>query len=142
MDHASKVPPPVYSPYVVANAILHAAENRTRDLVIGGSGASFISLVRLMPHAADKLLDKMFFLSAVDRTRPPREDEALHKPGDGGHVLGDQKGYMMKSSAYTQVRKHPAATLALGAATLAALIAARHRRNGTLDALRAYLHRD
>jgi short-subunit dehydrogenase len=137
MAHASKVPPPVYSPYVVADAMLHAAEHPTRDLVVGGSGASLISLVHLLPRAADRLLEKMFFLTAVDKDRPPRENEALHQPGDGGQVLGDQKGYMMKSSAYTEARKHPVATLALGAATVAAWVASRQRRNGGGRGLRS-----
>lgn len=138
MEHASKVPPPVYSPYVVADAMLHAAEHPTRDLVIGGSGASLISLVQLVPRAADKLLEKMFFLTAMDKERPPREKEALHQAGEGGDVLGDQKGYMMKSSAYTEARKHPGVTLAIGAATVAAFIASRQRRNGKAGALRSY----
>jgi short-subunit dehydrogenase len=137
LEHASKVPPPVYSPYVVADAMLHAAEHPTRDLVVGGSGASLISLVNLLPRAADRVLEKMFYLTAVDKDRPPRENEALHKAGDGGQVLGDQKGYMMKSSAYTEARKHPIATLALGAATVAAWVAARQRRNAGARGLRS-----
>jgi short-subunit dehydrogenase len=136
MEHASKVPPPVYSPYVVADTMLHAAAHPTRDLVVGGSGASLISLVNLLPRAADRVLEKMFYLTAVDKDRPPRENEALHKAGDGGQVLGDQKGYMMKSSAYTEARKHPVATLALGAATVAAWAVARQRRNGGNRGLR------
>lgn len=132
MKHASKVPPPVYSPYIVASAMLHAAEHPTRDLVIGGSGASLISLVHLFPRAADFLLEKMFYLTAVDRNRLPRESEALHKPGDGGHVLGDQDGYTLKTSAYTEAKKHPATAIALGVATVAAVMAARQHGNGRM----------
>ena len=94
----------------------------------------------LLPRAADRLLEKMFFLTAVDRNRPPRETEALHKPGDGGQVMGDQKGYTMKTSAYTEAKKHPAATLAIGAATVAALIASRQARQRRSDALSAFRH--
>lgn len=130
MDRASKVPPPVYSPCTVANAMLHAAEHPTRELVIGGSGASLIGMVRLLPRMADLLLEKMFFLTAVDRNRPPRESQALHHHGDGGSVFGDQEGYMLKTSAYTEAAKHPKAALAVGVAVAVGLLALRQQRSG------------
>lgn len=140
MDGASKVPPPVYSPYVVANAMLHAAEHRTRDLVVGGAGASLISLLRFWPRGADRVIEKMFFLTAVDRKRPPRESEALHRPGEGGRVVGDQQGYTLKSSAYTEAKKHPAAAWTIGLTTAAAVLLALQYRNGTAGRFRSYLN--
>ncbi len=125
MSHASQVPPPVYSPKVVASAMLHAAEHPTRELVIGGSGASLISFARFLPRVADRVLEKMFFKTAVDRDRPPRETGALHEAGDGGRTRGDQKGYTLKTSAYTSAKKHPKTTLGIGLATVAAVVAAR-----------------
>lgn len=131
MDHASQVPPPVYSPQTVARAMLHAAERPTRELVIGGSGRSLIALVQWLPRLADRILSFMFFKTAVDRDRPPRETEALHKAGDGGKMLGDQQGLMMKHSTYTAAKSHPKATLGIGLATVAALVAARElSKNG------------
>ena len=142
LQHASQVPPPVYSPKVVASAMLHAAENPTRELVVGGSGRSLIALVQFLPRVADRLLETMFFKTAVDRSRPPRETEALHKPGDGGHTLGDQEGYMLKTSAYTAARKHPGTTIGIGLATVAAVVAARElAKNGGAERIAKRLQR-
>ncbi len=125
MKHASQVPPPVYSPKVVASAMLHAAEHPTRELIIGGSGATLISFARFLPRIADRVLEKMFFKTAVDRGRPPGDTEALHEAGGGGRTRGDQEGYTLKTSAYTSAKKHPGAALGIGLATIAAVVAAR-----------------
>jgi NAD(P)-dependent dehydrogenase (short-subunit alcohol dehydrogenase family) len=61
MEHARNLmgtpgtrnPPPSYHPRVVARAILHACETRTRDLTVGGGGW----MVAAMGHYAPKLTD-------------------------------------------------------------------------------------
>lgn len=45
--------PPVYEPSVVANAILHAAENPQRDIVVGGWGKALILAERISPMLTD-----------------------------------------------------------------------------------------
>lgn len=141
MDHASQVPPPVYAPQVVARAMLHAAEKPTRELVIGGSGRMLISMVQWLPRLADRLLSFMFYKTAVDRDRPPREVEALHQPGDGGEKIGDQGGPMLKHSTYTAMKAHRGKTIGIGLATVAAVVAARElAKNGRAERIAKRLH--
>lgn len=116
MDNASVVPPPVYAPEVVADAILHAAEHPERDLIVGGAGRGMIFFSRWFPSLADKLFGPAFFKTAVDPSRPPRDSQGLHRPGTSGKMYGDQGGYMLKSSLYTQMRTRPVTTAATAAA--------------------------
>ena len=117
LDSASKVPPPVYAPEVVAEAICHAAEHPTRDIVIGAAGRMMIAASRLFPRLADRLYSRLFFKTAKDESRAPRRREGgLHRAGSSGELYGDQKDGMLKSSLYTSMRMKPARTVATVAA--------------------------
>src|SRR3546814_4282835 len=64
MDAASRVPPPVYAPEIVADAILHAAENPTRSVLVGGAGRAMTLFARLAPRLSDRLYAFAFFKTA------------------------------------------------------------------------------
>jgi short-subunit dehydrogenase len=124
-EEASRVPPPAYAPEVVADAVLHAAQRPTRDLVVGGTGRAMIALSHLLPPLADRL-----FAWAIPRgvRQPGRARRAapagLHRPGREGRRYGDQ-GHLFGRSLSTAVRTHPGAAalglLAVGAAAAALL---------------------
>lgn len=48
--------PPVYEPEQVANAIVKAAHEPQRDVIVGGAGYMFVWMKRLMPSLADRML--------------------------------------------------------------------------------------
>jgi short-subunit dehydrogenase len=124
MEHRSKVPPPVYAPEVVAEAICHAAEHPTRDMIVGGAGRAMTLLATLAPNLSDRLFAATFFKTAQDKNKPKREMEGgFHKGGGEGELYGDQDDYMRKTSLYTALRRHPRSAAA-GLATLAAGAAA------------------
>jgi short-subunit dehydrogenase len=130
MEEASQVPPPVYAPEVVADAVLHAAEHPTRDLVVGGWGRAMIAASRLMPSVADRIFAWGFFRTARQAGRPPRDTPAnLHRAGEDGERHGDQ-GHLFRHSLYTASRKHPGVALGVGllAAGVTALGAMATRR--------------
>src|SRR3546814_20154435 len=54
LDVEPKNPPPVYAPELVARAILHAAEHRVRDLVVGGGGKAIPLMGRHAPRPANR----------------------------------------------------------------------------------------
>jgi short-subunit dehydrogenase len=121
MDAASKVPPPVYAPEVVADTICHAAEHPTRNIIIGGAGRIMTSASRLFPRLTDKLYSKLFFITAKDEDRPPRRHRGgFDEAGSSGELYGDQQDYMVKGSLYTAWRERPVRTLATAAAVGAA----------------------
>lgn len=121
LDHASKVPPPVYAPELVAEAILHAAEHPTRSFIVGGTGRVLTWAARTFPKLTDTIYSNLFFKTAVDPTRPPRDVKGgFHEAGSAGRLYGDQSDGMRRSSIFNTVQLHPAATMASVAAAGAA----------------------
>lgn len=123
MDGRSKVPPPVYSPDIVAKAICRAAEHPTRDMIIGGAGRAMTLFATLFPNLSDQVFAAAFFKTALDKDRLKRPEDGGFETGGGrGEVYGDQS--MRRTSLYTAVRSNPftalaGVALAAGAAGLA-----------------------
>jgi len=123
MDREPMLPPPVYRPEEVAEAILYAAEHPRRDIVVGGAGKLFTAGKEFAPGAYDHLAGPI--IAMQKRTGQPRRPAgALHAPqtDDTGHTQGDQPGYVMRTSAYTRASLHPvaAASAAVGLGLAAA----------------------
>lgn len=125
MDVASKVPPPVYHPNVVADAILRAAEHPIRDITVGGSGLAMTTFAGILPLLSDRFFAWSFFKTARDETQEKQNESALHKPGDGGRQLGKQDGHIRKTSIAAKARMHPMVTLGLTAAAAIAVFSLR-----------------
>jgi len=120
--------PPVYSPEIVADAILNAAENPVRDQYIGGGAKAAGALRRWAPSVADKVIGKKL-MEGTHSGRPNDRDRegALYKPGFGGQERGDYEGHVMRTSLYTSAAMHPmiAGAIGLGATlALASLVGA------------------
>lgn len=124
MSSEPSLPPPVYKPEEVANAILHAAVHPQRDIFVGGAGKAFVAGKEFVPGAYDQLAPAIIALQK--RPEPPRSrQDALHEPYGAGEVRGDAPTYVMRTSAYTRATLHPVATvgaLAAGAIGVAAVL--------------------
>lgn len=66
--------PPYYSPHIVADAILYAAEHPTRDLISGDVGRVLDLLQRISPELVDSLLLLTGF--TLQRTNEPKSEHA------------------------------------------------------------------
>jgi NAD(P)-dependent dehydrogenase (short-subunit alcohol dehydrogenase family) len=123
MDCEPSLPPPVYRPEEVANAILHAAVHPQRDIFVGGGGRAFVAGKELAPAAYDQLAPAIIALQK--RPERPRDPTgALHAPRHAGDVRGDAPTYVMRTSAYTRATLHPlaaAGAVAAGVAGAAAM---------------------
>lgn len=123
MEGRAKVPPPVYSPDIVARAICRAAEHPTRDMIVGGAGRAMTLFARVLPNLADQVFARAFFVTALAKDEPKRSGGGgFHEGGGRGVTYGDQS--MRRTSLYTFLRSHPLASvagvaLAAGAAGLA-----------------------
>jgi NAD(P)-dependent dehydrogenase (short-subunit alcohol dehydrogenase family) len=60
MPSEPRLPPPVYAPELVAEAILHAAEHPVRDLYVGGAGR-MLAATRWMPRLTDLVMERTMF---------------------------------------------------------------------------------
>lgn len=103
MDVEPRLPPPVYAPEVVAQAILFAAQHPRRDVYAGGAAKLFSVLNRALPRATDRYVERVM----PDRQRSDRpatalDQSALYRPGAGLHERQGQDG-VHETSLYTEI---------------------------------------
>jgi short-subunit dehydrogenase len=102
-------PPPIYQPGIVSEAILHAAENPARDLVVGGAAKAVILSQALSPRLLDILLRVRGF--EVHYTGEPKHEGApdnLFEPIDGHNTVeGSFRDQAHPRSLYTWLELHP-----------------------------------
>jgi short-subunit dehydrogenase len=144
-DHAKNylgekltLPPPVYAPDLVAEAILHCAEHPERELFVGSGGAMISAMGRYAPRIADKYMERTLF----DQQRSHQPDrgrhDGLYQPTEDPRERGDYEGMTRETSMYTQASMHPVVSGALlVAAGLAAaqLVRSGGRRRETAERL-------
>jgi short-subunit dehydrogenase len=130
LDVEPKFPPPVYAPEVVAEAILHCAQNPVRDLFVGGSGKALATAEKYAPRVTDKLMDLLAFDSQKsDKPNVDRDENGLDGPSGGGATHGNHEGYVAESSIYTQSVMHPLVAGGLLLAGIGLAYAVASRRN-------------
>jgi len=124
--------PPLYSPSLVAKAVVHAAEHPHRDIIVGGAGKMLVNTQRLSPRLADAILQRAGF--ALQRTSEPRSANASNNlfgpAGQDNRVQGDSGTLTLAHSLSTWLDLHPAikATATVGAAV--GLVALTGRQSG------------
>ncbi len=117
LSKAPKNPPPVYAPEVVANAILHCAEHRKRQVIVGGGGWAVSLLGTMMPRLSDYVMEHvMSRLQLTDEPPAPRDRHSLFAPMEDGEERGVYPHHVSESSLYTQMSLHPLATAAIAGA--------------------------
>ncbi|HMO26620.1 MAG TPA: SDR family oxidoreductase, partial [Tepidisphaeraceae bacterium] len=100
MDEEPTLPPPVYAPEEVANAICHAAEHPVRDVYVGGGSKLMSSLNKHVPRLVDWVTERGM-ISQQKSGKPPRNPMgALYHAGGGARAHGDYEGHVMKRSLY------------------------------------------
>lgn len=111
------VPPPVYAPEVVAEAILHCAEHPTRDVYAGGGAKVMATVANLAPRLTDKMMETLFDLQLSDQPDQHRTSNSLYGPTTGLKERGGRASYVAETSLYTQASLHPVLTGVALAAT-------------------------
>lgn len=140
MDKELQVPPPVYHPDLVAEAILYAATHPTRGITVGGAGGAMIWLTRLFPALADHIYSRAYYHTALG-DRPPRPGgSALYQAGGEGDVLGDQQGYIRRHSLYTYKQRSRWLKLTLGVIAVAMAVS-KCAPHGKRRQVKAQVHR-
>ena len=119
MDVEAKLPPPIYAPDVVADAILHAAEQPVRDVFIGAAAKMASVSSRMMPALFERSTRRL--MHGLQRSSTPLQEI---KPGNLYAPLGDfsergsTHGPVLENSVYTKTAMRVAdaggAALAMG----------------------------
>ena len=133
MDQEPTLPPPVYQPEEVADAILYAAAHPQRDIFIGSGGKFMSSLNKYAPNAMDWYSETLL-VDQQKKNEPARHHEgSLHHPGQDGEIYGNYDGHAMKS-IYTRSKINPVITgVAIATASAAALALIGKNRLEKLD---------
>jgi NAD(P)-dependent dehydrogenase (short-subunit alcohol dehydrogenase family) len=102
-------PPPIYQPDVVVEAIVYAAENPVRDLVVGGSAKALILGQKLAPRLVDALMIRFGF-EAHDTGQPKPEgapDNLFDPLDDYNTARNGFDDVALSHSLYTSLERHP-----------------------------------
>ena len=96
----TRIPPVVYDPELVAKAICFAAENRKREMTIGGGGYMISKLGNAMPRATDRFMEMFMGEPAQTIDTPAREGmrDNLFEPRRDGFERSNQDIYVRKQS--------------------------------------------
>src|SRR5688572_27805553 len=105
-----EVPPPVYAPETVAEAILYAAENPVRDLYVGGGAKALSMAGYYAPSLTDKYMQLTMFESDQREKHSSGQHNALTRPSGELKETGEYDGHVAKTSLYTKARLHPRIT--------------------------------
>ncbi|AKJ26738.1 SDR family oxidoreductase [Caldimonas brevitalea] len=127
-DHAKnytefepKLAPPVYTPEMVAEAILHAAQHPKRDVFVGSASKMMGSMSPHAPRLLDWISRKVLINAQLRDEPAQRQGSNLYEPNGGGQVRGRHPGQLTRPSLYTQAVLHPKSTAVVALAAVAAL---------------------
>jgi short-subunit dehydrogenase len=122
MDEEPALPPPLYAPELVAEAILYAAENQTRDFVVGGGGYMIALMGNLMPRLTDRVMERTMW--SIQKSGEDKEQRAnnLYRPTSKGLARGGpHPGSGREVSLFSALQMHQRA-VGLGLAGAAGLV--------------------
>ena len=113
----AQIPPPVYDPQLVADAILDCAVNPRREITVGGAGRAQVLFAEHFPGLFERLAPLMA-KGFVDKTKM--------QPGPSNLFNGERAGkersgeHVPKTfSVYTSAARHPKTTAVVGLGGLA-----------------------
>jgi short-subunit dehydrogenase len=114
LESEPTLPPPVYAPEVVAEAILHCAEHPEREVFAGGGGKAISIAEKYAPRLTDKVMEwTMEDMQQSDKPARRREQHGLYKASGELKERGGYEGHVMESSLYTKASLRPIMTTAL-----------------------------
>jgi short-subunit dehydrogenase len=109
MGTPPRLPPPLYDPVLVADAILFACANPRRQIYVGGGGYLISLAGRLAPRLTDRIMEKV---GVQSRQKPgdhgdPAERDNLYEPRSDGRVHGTQDVHVRRTSLLLEAQKGP-----------------------------------
>jgi short-subunit dehydrogenase len=107
MDAPPRLPPPLYDPRLVADAVLFACETPRRHLYVGGGGYAISLAGRIAPRLTDLAMEAV----GVGTQQAPEDPgqlnrrDNLHQPRPEGSVDGAQDLAVRRTSFLLQAQK-------------------------------------
>ncbi|SFP69070.1 SDR family oxidoreductase [Sphingomonas rubra] len=127
-DGEAQIPPPIYDPQLVADAILDCAVHPRAEVTVGGGGRAQVLFSQHFPGLYEWLAPRVAKGAYAPNTPQPRPSNLKWGVGAGRERSGEHP-HARKTSLYTTAALHPKTTaLGLGGLALAAgLLIARRR---------------
>lgn len=137
LPYEPQLPPPVYAPELVAEAILHCAENPVRDFFVGEMAKVHSSMAHWMPRTGD-LMNEWSIDSAQNSGEPtrPNRTDGLYDTNSKLRERGSTDRFVMEESPYVRTQMHPLLTAGLlvgGGMALAAWLGSKMMSRGYTD---------
>ncbi|MGZ5077500.1 MAG: SDR family oxidoreductase [Methylobacter sp.] len=131
LPYEPQLPPPVYAPELVAEAILHCAEHQEPEFFVGGMAKLNASMAVHMPRLYEKMNESMIDSrqNSGKKTAANRPD-GLYQTNSKLRQRGSEQRFVLENSVYQQAKLHPVMAGALmvgGGALLARLYAGEHK---------------
>ena len=127
----AQIPPPVYDPQLVADAILDCAEHPRREITVGGAGRAQVLFAEHFPALFEKLAPRKSG-ALTDKNKPqPSPSNLFEGVRAGQERSGEQNP--RQTSIYTTAMKHPGVTALVGLGGLAVAIGGIALRRGRRD---------
>lgn len=129
MANEPTLPPPVYAPELVAEAILHCAQKPVRDFFVGEMAAVNSAMATYAPRLHDKFMEKVG-PAAQDSGEPSviNRRDGLHETNSNLRERGSENRFVLEESIYQRVKIHPVLTAGLltaGGIAIAAFVGSR-----------------
>ncbi|WP_375382664.1 SDR family oxidoreductase [uncultured Sphingomonas sp.] len=115
MDQPPRLPPPLYAPEVVADAVLFACANPRRTLYAGGGGLLSSLFSQAAPRLADAVMEAVGTRAQQkpnDAGDPARRDNLYEPRADA--LRGSQQVHARTSSVALQLQKLPQGLFTIG----------------------------
>jgi short-subunit dehydrogenase len=124
LEYEPRLPPPLYAPELVAEAILHCAENPTRDFFVGGMAKVHASMALNTPRLHEMMNESMIdsMQNSGEPTAANRSD-GLYETNSRLAERGAQDRFVLEHSLYQRAKLHPALTATIAVAGGVALAA-------------------
>ena len=128
LEGEALLPPPVYAPELVAEAILEAAQHPKRDVTVGGTGRLQVLVGQHFPTLLDRMGHRLLPLLHDREKAGVRSDNLTQPTGNGAERSTTQHG--REWSLYETAGRHRVAAAAtIGASLGLALFARLSRRD-------------
>lgn len=138
LEYEPQLPPPLYAPELVAEAILHCAENPTRDFFVGGMAKVHSSMGLNTPRLHEKMNESM--IDTMQNSGEPAlalRSDGLYDTNSRLAERGAQDRFVLEHSLYQQAKLHPVLTTTIAVGGGVALAAWLASRTGSSTGLRA-----
>jgi short-subunit dehydrogenase len=124
LPYEPQLPPPVYAPELVGEAILHCAEHPTREFFVGGMAKVHSSMALNVSRLHEKMNESMIDSAQNSgEPAPVNRRDGLHESNSNLEERGVQDRFVLEHSLYQQTKLHPAITATIAIAGGVALAA-------------------